>query len=180
MSYLPQDRDVAWPLSVGNVVGLGRTPYLQPMRGLTADDLAKIEEAMREADVQSLRDRTLTELSGGERARVLIARALAQDTPILLADEPTAGLDPAHQISLMKVLSALAGRGRIVIVSLHELSLAARWCTRLILMDSGTIAADGVPEQVLTAGNLAKIYGVSAFLQRGENGLIVQPLDTTH
>ncbi|HEX2842970.1 ABC transporter ATP-binding protein [Hyphomicrobium sp.] len=178
MSYLPQDRDVAWQLTAAKVVELGRTPYLQPMRGPTEIDAAKVAEAMGEADVLPLRDRPLSELSGGERARVLIARALAQDTPVFLADEPTAGLDPAHQISLMRVLSQLAQRGRIVVASLHELSLAARWCTRLILLDGGSIAADGAPEVVLTEQNLAAVYGISAYLRHGENGLIVQPLDT--
>lgn len=178
LSYVPQERDVAWPLSVEKVVALGRTPYLQPMRGLTDRDGARVEEAMAEADVLVLRDRLLSELSGGERARVLIARALAQDTPILLADEPTAGLDPSHQISLMKVLAGLAQRGRIVVASLHELSLAARWCTRLVLLDRGRVAADDAPQHVLTEANIAEVYGISAFLQESAKGLIVQPLDT--
>lgn len=178
MSYVPQERDVAWPLSVAKVVALGRTPYLQPMGGLTERDRAVIEGAMAEADVLTLRDRPLSELSGGERARVLIARALAQDTPILLADEPTAGLDPSHQISLMKVLAGLAQRGRIVVASLHELSLAARWCTRLVLLDGGRVAADDTPRHVLTEANIGAVYGISAFLQQSASGLIVQPLDT--
>jgi iron complex transport system ATP-binding protein len=179
LAYLPQEREVAWPISVERLVALGRTPYLQPMKGFSPEDTMQVERAMEEMEVSGMRHRVVSELSGGERARVLIARAVAQDTPILLADEPTAGLDPAHQIALMEVFAALAARGRIVIVSLHELSLAARWCHRLLLLDDGLKAAEGTPSEVLTAANLERTYGVQAYLAQSPSGLIVQPVTRT-
>lgn len=179
ISYLPQDHEVAWPLTVEKVVQLGRIPYLVPMRGPADNDLQKVEQAMADADVLELRARTVSELSGGERTRVLIARALAQDADLLLADEPTAGLDPAHQIELMQILRGLTARGRTVIVSLHDLALAARWCSRLILLHEGALAVDGKPDEVLTEHWLRTVYGVSAYFAHTEAGLVVQPLQIT-
>lgn len=132
---------------------------------------------MRKMEVDGFRERAATELSGGEKARVLIARALAQETPLLLADEPTAGLDPSHQITLMRLFAELAASGRSVIASLHDLGLAARWCTRLLLIDSGRIAADGSPAEVLTVQTLRDVYGVEAYFGQTSGGLVVQPLD---
>src|SRR5690606_29888788 len=94
-------------------------------------------------DLNALRQRPATRLSGGEQARVLIARALAQETPLLLADEPTAGLDPAAQIAVMEIFAELAAAGGAVVAALHDLGLAARHCTRLVLLHEGRIAADG-------------------------------------
>ena len=124
------------------------------------------------------RQRAASELSGGEKARVLIARALAQDAPLLLADEPTAGLDPAHQIALMRLFGELAAEGRCVVASLHDLGLAARWCSRLILVDRGAIVADGGPRDVLTVDRLRTVYGVDAHIGEAEDGcLLVVPLN---
>ncbi|MDX1786311.1 MAG: ABC transporter ATP-binding protein, partial [Roseovarius sp.] len=118
-------------------------------------------------------------LSGGEQARVLIARALAQETPLLLADEPIAGLDPAHQIATMQTFSRLAAEGKSVLVSLHDLGLAARHCTRLILLGQGRLIADGTPRDVLTPDNLGEVFGISAWFQDTEHGLVCQPLGVT-
>jgi iron complex transport system ATP-binding protein len=115
-------------------------------------------------------------LSGGEQARVLIARALAQDTPLILADEPTAGLDPGHQIGTLEQFEDLADAGKSVLVSLHDLGLAARHCTRLVLMDRGRIVADGTPDEVLSPERLADVFGIRAHLSRGADGLVFQPL----
>ncbi len=139
IAYLPQDRDVAWPMTVASVVALGRLPHRGPMLPPTDEDAEAIRQAMAAVDVQGLAARRVSELSGGERARVLIARALAQSTPILLADEPTAGLDPAHQISLLSLFRRLAGKGLLVILTLHELHLAARWCDRILLLEQGEV-----------------------------------------
>jgi iron complex transport system ATP-binding protein len=132
---------------------------------------------MARMDVTRLADRPADRLSGGELARVLIARALAQDAPLLLADEPAAGLDPAHQLSLMARLRDLAAAGRGVLVSLHDLGLAARWCDRLIALHDGVIAADGPPRAVLTPALLATVYGVRAHVSEGPGGLTVQALE---
>jgi iron complex transport system ATP-binding protein len=107
----------------------------------------------------------------------LIARALAQDTPLLLADEPTSGLDPSHQIALMRALSNLTAEGRAVVVSLHDLGLAARWCSRLLLLERGNLIVDGPPEAVLAGDHLRSVYGVEFHAERVAGQWIVQPLE---
>lgn len=176
-AYLPQVRDVAWPVPVEMLVSLGRAPYRSSFGPLTGQDLALVESAMRLMDVESFRSRAATDLSGGELARVPIARALAQDTPLLLADEPTAGLDPSHQIVLMRTLADLAAQGRTVVASLHDLGLAARWCSRLLVLQAGRIVADGPPDAVLADGHLRTVYGVEIHAEKAAGRWIVQPLD---
>lgn len=177
MAYLPQERDIAWPVTVETLVSLGRAPHRPAFAGLSVADTQVIERAIERMEVEDFRHRPATELSGGEKARVLIARALAQDAPLLLADEPTAGLDPSHQIGLMRIFAELAGEGHGIVASMHELGLAARWCSRLILLDKGRIVADGPPSEVLTAERLRSVYGVEAYLGEAAGGIIVQPLD---
>lgn len=179
VAYVPQEREIGWGLSVERLVMLGRTPHRRGLAAADARDAALVESAMRRMDVVPLRHRPATALSGGEKARVLMARALAQDAPLLLADEPTAGLDPAHQIGLMQSLSGLVRDGSAVIASLHDLGLAARWCTRLVLLHEGRIVADGAPAAVLTRERLRDVYGIEAYLQPSEQGLIVQPVALT-
>ena len=177
IAYLPQDRDIAWPVSVELLVSLGRVPYRPAFAGLSAVDAEVVDRVMRRMEVDAFRNRPATDLSGGEKARVLIARALAQDAPLLLADEPTAGLDPSHQIGLMRLFAELAAEGHGVVASMHELGLAARWCSRLILIADGVIVADGAPREVLTVERLRTVYGVEAYLGEAAGGMIVQPLD---
>lgn len=177
LAYLPQEREIAWAVSVEMLVSLGRGPHRPAFAALTQEDNAIIERAMRRMEIEAFRDRPATQLSGGEKARVLIARALAQDAPLLLADEPAAGLDPSHQIALMRTFSGLAGEGRAVIASMHDLGLAARWCSRLILLDKGRIVMDGPPRQVLTQDVLRSVYGVETYLGEAQGAFIVQPLD---
>lgn len=175
--WLPQTREISWPVSVETLVTLGRLPYLDTYKKPSVFDQKAIYHAMKRMNLLVHRNRTATQMSGGEQARVLIARALAQETPLLLADEPTSGLDPASQISTMKVFSNLATEGKGVIVSLHDLGLAARHCTRLILLNAGKLIADGCPNEVLTAENLEQVFGVSAHFSITEHGLIFQPLE---
>jgi iron complex transport system ATP-binding protein len=174
-AYLPQEREIAWPVRVETLVGLGRTPHLPPGRAPGPADRAAVDAALGRMDLLAFRDRAATELSGGERARALIARALAQEAPLLLADEPAAGLDPAHQLQLMAALRDLAAAGRGVLVSLHDLGLAARWCARLILMDRGRLVAYGAPEDVLTPDRLAAVYGITAHIARDAHGPLILP-----
>lgn len=174
-AYVPQERDIAWAVPVDMLVGLGRVPHRPAFSAETASDLAVVEHAMTVMDVLHLRHRHATELSGGERARVLIARALAQDTPLLLTDEPTAGLDPAHQIALMETFAGLAGKGRGVLACLHDLWLAARWCSRIIVIDEGQVIADGTPAEVLTSDRLAAVYGIKAHVGEVDGGLLILP-----
>lgn len=175
-AWLPQSREIAWPVSVETLVALGRLPHRAPGAPLSAADRAAVEDAMRRTGVDRFRDRPATELSGGEQARVLIARTLAQGAPLTLADEPTAGLDPAHQIAAMEAFAALAAEGRAAMVSLHDLGLAARWCTRLAMLHEGRIVADGPPAQVLTSDRLRQVYGAAFHISDGADGLMVQPL----
>ncbi len=170
-AYIPQDRNVAWPISVAALVALGRTPH----RASAEADASAVNSALAAMELGPLRDRPATALSGGERARALIARALAQDAPLLLADEPTAGLDPAHALTLMAAFRGLARSGRGVLVSLHDLGLAARWCDRLILLDRGRVTADDRPAAVLTPDRLAAVYGITAHIGFDATGPILQP-----
>jgi iron complex transport system ATP-binding protein len=176
VSYLPQLRPIYWSMPVEAIVALGRFAYGAPSR-LQGEDAAAAARAIEAAGVAHLQGRAATELSGGESARVHLARALAAETPILLADEPTAALDPRHQIAIMKLLRERADAGGLVIAALHDLQLAARYCTRIILLEDGRVRADGGPSAVLTAGNLSRAFGVSAAIARDERGLVVSFLD---
>lgn len=166
IAYLPQDGAVHWALPVGEVVALGRLPHRRGWRGATAEDRAAVAAALRATDTLALADRPATELSGGEQARVLLARALATRPAMLLADEPVAGLDPYHRLEGMEALAAQAAGGMGVVVVLHDLTLAARFCRRLVLIDAGRVVADGAPEAVLTPQRLAESYRVTALAGR--------------
>lgn len=177
VSYLPQEREIAWALTVERLVWLGRAPHRAAFSTVASRDREAVERAMRIMEVDALRARPATALSGGEKARVLVARALAQEAPLLLADEPTAGLDPSHQIALMRTLARLAAEGHGVVACLHDLGLAARWCTRLVLLADGRVVADGDPLAVLTPDRLRSVYRVETFLAEHAGGPIVQPYD---
>ena len=176
-AWLPQARQIAWPVTVERLVMLGRTPHLRGLSGPGCADHAQVEAALTAMGLRDLRHRTAMRLSGGEQAMVLIARALAQDTPLLMADEPIAGLDPANQIATMRVFARLAQEGRAVIASIHDLGLAARLCTRLILLGEGGIVADGPPAEVLTPEHLARIFRVTAHYAQTPQGPVFQPLE---
>ncbi|MFK4825878.1 ABC transporter ATP-binding protein [Paenochrobactrum sp. BZR 588] len=175
LSYLPQERDVAWPVSVETIVGLGRHMQRSAFASLSPDDHQVIAEAMAQMDVTKFAKKSVQELSGGEKARVLIARLLAQGSPLILADEPVSGLDPAHQLSLMQCFAELAQAGKTVIASLHDLSLSAHRCTRLIMLEKGRIIADGTPKAVLTAENLRNVYKIEADIIFKNERIYIQP-----
>lgn len=174
VAFLPQGREVAWPMSVASVVSLGRLAH---PGGSGPQHRIATEAALSALGLTGLRDRDATTLSGGEQARVLIARALAQDTPLLVADEPIAGLDPAAGIRVMRLMVNLARQGRGVIASLHDLGLAARHCSRLIVLHDGVVAADGPPGEVLRPALLARVFGITAHLSHGPDGAVFQPLN---
>ena len=176
-AWLPQSREIAWPVTVERLVMLGRLPHLGAGQHPGPADRAAVDRALDRMDLAGLRHRTATRLSGGEQARVLIARTLAQEAPVLLADEPIAGLDPAHQIGAMQTLASLAAEGRAVMVSLHDLGLAVRHCTRLVLLAGGQVAADGPPGEVLTPGRLAQVFGIRAYHAETAWGPVWQALD---
>ncbi|WP_306007079.1 ABC transporter ATP-binding protein [Aquicoccus porphyridii] len=176
-AWMPQSREIAWPVSVETVVMLGRVPHLGTLQRPGEEDRARVAAALERMELADMRERPATQLSGGEQARVLIARALAQDTPLLIADEPIAGLDPAHQISTMQSFAALAHAGKSVLVSMHDLGLAVRHCTRLVLLGEGRMIADGPPGEVLTPERLARVFGISAWYKVTEEGPVYQPLE---
>jgi iron complex transport system ATP-binding protein len=176
IAFLPQDRVVHWPLAVRAVVALGRLPHGATAVALSPIDDAAIERAMLAMDVMALAARPVDTLSGGERARVLFARALAQEAPIILADEPTAGLDPAHALDLVAVLGRLAAEGRAIAVALHDLTLAARFCHDVVILSGGRVAASGSIGEVLTADRLSQAFGVSMAIGRIDTVPVVVPI----
>jgi iron complex transport system ATP-binding protein len=176
LGYLPQDGGSHWPLTVATLVALGRLPHQGPWRGPDAADRAAVERALAACDIAALADRPVNRLSGGERARVLLARALAGEPRILLADEPVAGLDPGHQLDVMQRLSALARDGAGVLAVLHDLTLAARFCDRLVLLDRGRVIAEGDADHVLSPDLLARCYGIRAHHALIDGNPVVIPL----
>lgn len=162
MAYAPQGAPVHWPLTVQRLVELGRMPHLGPWQSLGPEDHARVEAALEATETAHLKHRIVTSLSGGERAGVMLARAIAVDAPWLLADEPVASLDPYHQIEVMEILQELSRDGAGIVVVLHDLALSMRFCDRVFLLDHGKVVASGAPRDVLNAENLAQVYRVSA------------------
>lgn len=160
LAYAPQGAPIHWPLTVERLVELGRMPHIGPWQKLATEDFARVEAALAATETTHLRRRIVTSLSGGERAGVMLARAIAVDAPWLLADEPVASLDPYHQIEVMEILRELGKSGTGVVVVLHDLALAMRYCDRLVLIDHGKVVASGPPDKVLTASNLQEVYRV--------------------
>jgi len=162
VAYLPQGQVIHWPLSVERLVSLGRIPHLMPWEGLGPEDKKAIAQAMEDTDVAHLKDRFVDHLAGGERNLVLLARALATQPSVLLADEPVQGLDPSHGLQVMEFLSRFVNHERGAIVVLHDLTLAARFCHRLVLLHQGKVLASGKPEEVLVPENLKASYHIEA------------------
>lgn len=175
LAYLPQQETPAWPLQVEHLVGLGRAPWHKPMSGKSTRDAEAIESALQITELTQLRHRIVTTLSGGELQRSLLARVFAGEPEIILADEPIAALDPYHQLHMMELLAEHAQQGGSVIAALHDLSLAARFCSRLVLIHHGKIIADGQPIQVLTTENLQQVYGISAYVDCRDDGVVIIP-----
>lgn len=180
IAYLPQDRAIHWGLSVERVVALGRLPHKSFASALSARDDEIVHDAMRRMDVMHLCKRPVSQLSGGERARVLLARALAQETPYLIADEPAAGLDPAHVLSLFEDLRHLSADGKAVVTALHDLAFAARYATRVLLFKEGRCIADGPSDEVLSRANLAEAFGIDATVSHIEGVPVFLPRASLH
>ncbi len=164
LSYLPQERRIAWNLPAGEVAALG-APFLS---GEAA--LVKARAALEAVGAGHLADRGVAEMSGGERARVLLARALVVDAPLLLADEPIAGLDPDAQRLVLERLRQRAGSGYGVLVSLHDLTLAAAFADRVVVLDRGRVVADAAPIQALSAAVLRQVFGLDGRWIEGADG----------
>lgn len=160
LAYLAQQPDCHWDLQVSEVVTLGRLPHRSPFSAPSLADQQAVNRALAQAELESLAGRSIRTLSGGEQRRVFLARTLAGEPQVLLADEPVTGLDPAHQQDVMARLHIVAQRGAAVVVVLHDLSLAAHYCDRVVLLADGRIQGDGSPEDVLDDARLAQVYGV--------------------
>jgi ABC-type cobalamin/Fe3+-siderophores transport system ATPase subunit len=178
LAFVPQSIELPYAFTVQALVAMGRNPYLGPFELETAEDTSLIQEAMLKTDITHLSERLVTTLSGGEKQRVIIARALAQQAPTILLDEPIASLDICHQIETLQLIQSLTQSGKLAITALHDLNLAASYCDRLILLGekesprphSGrTIIADGTPEQVLNQNNLSKYFSINADIIKTNN-----------
>jgi iron complex transport system ATP-binding protein len=178
IAYLPQSPAAHWPMNVGDLVALGRLPHRAFGAAPRPEDTAAIRSAMRQTGVTALAERAVDELSGGELSRVQLARALAVQAPVLLVDEPVAALDPYHQLEIMHVLTDYAARDALVLTVLHDLTLAARFAHRIIVMHEGEVVADGRPEQVLSADTLRRYYRVEPYLSEVAGQPLVVPWRT--
>jgi iron complex transport system ATP-binding protein len=175
-AYLPQGHLVHWPLPARDIVALGRYPHgaTDPAR-LTADDAEAVLRAMRATDVVELGERRVTELSGGERSRVALARVFAVEAPVILADEPTSSLDPRHQIDVMKTLRAAADRGTLVVVVTHDLGLAARFADIILVLSDGRLVSQGAPAQALSEQVMADVFRISAYRAEYQREVVIVP-----
>jgi len=160
IAYLAQSGTAHWPMSVERIVALGRLPHLSDWQKPGDNDKQIIQRVMAQTDLRGFEQRQFNTLSGGERARVLLARALAAEPKILLADEPVAALDLAHQLQMMTLLKQFCNQGGAVVVVLHDLRLAAHYCHRLQLLTHGNELANGTPAEVLSEQHIAEAFGI--------------------
>jgi len=175
-AYLPQGHAVHWPLPARDIVALGRFPHgvTDPAR-MTSRDIEAVSRAMQAADVVEFADRRVTELSGGERSRVALARVLAVQAPVILADEPIASLDPRHQIDVMKSLRSAADGGVLVIVVTHDLGLAARFADHVMVLSAGKLVSQGPPAEALSEEVMRDVFRISAYRAAYRNEAVIVP-----
>ena len=172
LAWMPQQGPPAWPVRVADAVALGRFAYGREPHRQSALDRAIVDQVIADCDLGALVGRTTVALSGGELARVHLARTLATAAPILLVDEPTAALDPAQSLAIMAILARRARAGLGVLAVMHDVALAARYASRMVAMADGRIVADGPPAEVLTPSTLGSLFNADVRVTRGEDGFL--------
>ncbi len=172
-AYLPQNPRCEWPIPVERLVALGLTPVLPALGPLPASFLPSIETALASCDLLSMRLQPATTLSGGELARAMLARALVADPEVLIVDEPTTGLDPRHTLDAAARLRALAQSGKLIVAAFHDLTLVARYASRVLALQQGRVVADGPVAETLDAGLLHTLFGVDAHVAQTPRGPVV-------
>ncbi|HEX3115294.1 MAG TPA: ABC transporter ATP-binding protein [Bradyrhizobium sp.] len=175
-AYLPQGHVMHWPLPARDIVALGRYPHgaTNPAR-LTPGDADAVLRAMQATDVMEFAERRVTELSGGERSRVALARVLAVEAPVILADEPTSSLDPRHQLDVMKTLRAAADDRALVIVVTHDLGLAARFADTVLVLSDGRLVSQGAPAEALSERVMGEVFRISAYRAQYQREAVIVP-----
>nr|WP_246394438.1 ABC transporter ATP-binding protein [Microbulbifer rhizosphaerae] len=171
-AYLPQAETPAWSLRAADLVALGLLPWGRPK-----DRERRVSAALQLVDAQQLAERPVTRLSGGELRRVQLARLLVGEAPLLIADEPTAALDIRHQLQLMHTFRRQADAGKTVVLALHDLPMAARFCDRILLLEQGRLVAQGTPEDVFTPALIGDVYGVTCEFRWRDGVADFVPLD---
>ena len=177
VAYLPQQRPLVWPQPVRDIVALGRFAYGAAPGRLSQEDEAAIARAIAACELEGFEERPADTLSGGELSRVHLARALAAETPLLIADEPVAALDPRYQHEVLRIFSQAAGEGRALLTVVHDLTLAARYADRLLWIKEGRIVADGAPRETITRERLRQVFEIEARVDaRGDESIALDIL----
>jgi len=177
IAVVPQIFDTLFPFTVREVVALGRTARLGAFGGASRGDVAAVDRAIADLDLADLASRRIDRLSGGERQRAVLAMALAQEADVLLLDEPTVHLDPAHQVAMLRLVRELAcARGLAVAAVLHDLNLAAAMATRLAVLADGRIVCDAAPETVISADLVRDVFGPGLVVGRHDGRPVVLPV----
>ncbi|QRV15209.1 heme ABC transporter ATP-binding protein [Haloterrigena salifodinae] len=166
VSVVPQDTTLSFSFPVRDVVEMGRHPHRSRFSGPTPEDRTVVERALERTRTAELADRPIDEVSGGQRQRVVLARAIAQATPVMLLDEPTASLDVNHQLETLELVRELVAEGRTVCAAIHDLELAARYCDRLVMLADGEVYRNGRPADVLTGESLSDVFDATATVTR--------------